>query len=69
MKTTETPAIVTAPNAEGYWWWRKSASTEWALAEVEMEPRFKARFFNGSQITEHPWGEWSKAYIAIPPSA
>ena len=57
---------VKQPDEAGYWWWRKNAEKEWALAEVELEPAFKARFFNGSRITDRPWGEWKKAVVQAP---
>lgn len=53
--------------ADGYYWWRKDGTESWVLAEVlHRNGRFVARFFNGMNITDRPWGEWMRVELAIP---
>lgn len=58
-------AILSAPNSNGYWWWRAAEGKRWQLAQVRMRP-FQARFFVRSWISGKPHGEWVKADVTGP---
>ena len=60
-----TDAEASKPCSDGFYWWRRSPSHKWELAEVAISP-FCARFYNGSRISDHPWGEWRKAEVSDP---
>ncbi len=69
MENDEKSPIVKTPDSSGFWWWRKDDKSPWQLADVDCDVQFKARFYNGSRITDKPWGQWVKADVSAPPAA
>jgi hypothetical protein len=52
-----------SPNEDGYWWWKKTFTSKEELSLVTILPSFRARFFNGSEITGQTHGFWRKAEV------